>query len=571
MNELTTIINNAEDINVLYVEDDVDARDETSGILGIFFKNIYIAKNGQEGIECFNNNKIDLVISDISMPIMNGLEMIRNLRLQNKNFKSIFITALSSKDILLDSIELNIDGYIIKPIEQTQFETTISKIINIIHSEKIKENFEKELQIELQRQKEIIQKQSNSIIEMLQKDSMTGLYNFEKLKVDYHDLAVKPMLMLFNIDNFNFINLTHSYTIGDKVIEKVALFLNTFSKKGITIYKLYGDEFMLVLENMKINDTLALAERVQSELNTQEYLIENEKFNLNASIAILECLGEDEELPYHKVKLALQEGRNNHKNSITLYKENMLLLEKQQELLKWAKKTKDAIDNNLLKAFYQPIYEFEKEKITKYESLARIVEGDEVISPFYFLSSAKAVGLMPTLTKSMITQAFHFFKDYKNLSFSVNITDEDLKDGELFKLLLSLCAENEIEPSRVALEILESINDYNISDANKKLEELRNAGFLIALDDFGAESSNFTRLQNLNVDIIKIDGLFIKNLDTDINSRHIVQTMVYLAKKTNKKTIAEFVHSKEIFDIVRELGIDFAQGYFVGQPLQEII
>lgn len=570
MDNIKEIIEHAKDITVLYVEDDADARKELTELLSIFFENIIVAVNGEDGLQAFQNNSVDLVISDITMPIMDGLQMMHKLREESKNFKSIFITAHSGKNILLDSIELNIDGYILKPIEQTQLMSVLSKIINIIHSEKLKENFEAQLQVEVKKQKKIIEKQSKSLIEMLEQDSMTNLYNVEKLKIDYKNSNNNPTLMLFNIDNFNFINLTHSYQIGDEIIKQVASFLKTFSTDEIKLYKLYGDEFMMVLDNMDAIQALSFADDIQHKFNKYDYVVDDEEFNLSSSIGILECLEEDETLPYNKVKLALQNGRSSHKNSISIYKKNMSLLEKQQELLKWAKKTKDAINNYRLKAFYQPMFEFKKNRVTKYEALARIVEGDEVISPFYFLDSAKVSGLMPTLTKSMLNQTFEFFKDLKDVSFSVNITEEDLKDGELHGLLLYLCDKYDIKPSNVTLEILENINDDDVGNGTLKLEEIKEAGFLLALDDFGAQNSNFTRIQNLNVDIIKIDGLFIKDLDTNINSRHIVETMIYLAKKTNKKTIAEFVHSKEIFDIVQELGIDYAQGYYVGQPLPEI-
>ncbi len=163
MDKLKEIIQYAEDITLLYVEDDEDARHELSGLLGIFFKKIIVAKNGKEGMECFKNSDIDLVISDITMPVMNGLEMMHHLKSQGKEFKAIFITASSGKDILLDSIELNIDGYILKPISQVQLITVLSKIINIIHSEKVKQNFDAQLQIELKKQKATIEKQSNTL------------------------------------------------------------------------------------------------------------------------------------------------------------------------------------------------------------------------------------------------------------------------------------------------------------------------------------------------------------------------------------------------------------------------
>ena len=570
MDNLEEIIKHAKDITVLYVEDDPDARKELSELLNIFFDNIIVAVNGEEGLKAFRENSIDLVISDITMPVMDGLEMMHILRNEEKSFKSIFITAHSGKNILLDSIELSIDGYILKPIEQKQLITVLSKIINIIHSEKLKDDFDRQLQIEVKKQRETIEKQSKSLIEMLEKDSMTNLYNVEKLKIDYIKYDKKPTLMLFNIDNFNFINLTHSYKTGDEIIKQIASFLKSFATDEIKLYKLYGDEFMMVLDNMDAVQALNFADSIQHKFNRHEYIVDGEEFNISASVGILECSQEDDTLPYNKVKLALQNGRSSHKNSISIYQNNMSLIEKQQELLKWAKKTKDAIDKQHLKAFYQPMFSFEQNRITKYEALARIVDGDEVISPFFFLDSARVSGLMPTLTKTIINQTFEFFKDLKDVSFSINITDEDLKDGELHGLLLYLCDKYDIEPSNVTLEILENINDNDVENGTLKLEEIKEAGFLLALDDFGAQNSNFTRIQNLNVDIIKIDGLFIKDLDKDVNSRHIVETMIYLAKKTNKKTIAEFVHSKEIFEIVKELGIDYAQGYYVGQPLPEV-
>ncbi|MDO8454721.1 MAG: response regulator, partial [Sulfurimonas sp.] len=291
MDKLKEIIEYAEDINLLYVEDDEDARHELNGLLGIFFKHIIVAENGKEGLECFKNNDIDLVISDITMPVMNGLEMMHHLRLQEKEFKAIFITASSGKDILLDSIELNIDGYILKPISQVQLIAVLSKIINVIHSEKVKQDFDAHLQIELKKQKATIEKQSNRLIEMLQKDSMTNLYNFEKLKIDYVNFVKKPTLMLVNIDNFNFINLTHSYKTGDEIIKQVAQFLKTFSTDEIKIYKLYGDEFMVLLENIEIiEEALALAENIKSEFDKYNYFVDDEEFNLRASIAIIGCL-----------------------------------------------------------------------------------------------------------------------------------------------------------------------------------------------------------------------------------------------------------------------------------------
>ncbi|MEA1916675.1 MAG: EAL domain-containing protein [Campylobacterota bacterium] len=571
MNDLKTIVEYAQDIRVLYVEDEDDARAELTNVLNIFFNKVFIAKNGQEALEVFEKESIEFVISDITMPVMDGIEMMKVMRQSNKKFKSIFITAHSKKETILESIKLNVDGYILKPIEQTQLMDVLSKIIYTLHVEKEKVDFDKKLKDELKKQKELILKQSQSLIEMLQRDSLTQLYNFERLKIDYAKIAKKPTLILFNIDNFNFINLTHGFATGDLVIKDFGNFLLKFCTKEIYLYKLYGDEFMMIYDSDNILDILSLCEDIQRKLYTNYFTVDGDEFNISASMGIVEPVEADIALPYHKSKLALQEGRHNHKNSITIYKENMSLIEKQTELLKWSKKSKSAIDEKRLKAYFQPIYEFEKRAITKYESLVRIVDGSDVISPFYFLESMRTSGLLPALSRAMIEQTCKYFQEYPEVSFSINITDEDFKDGELLGMLLYYTNKYSIEPSRVTIEILENINDYDASDANNKLLELKEEGFIIALDDFGAQNSNFSRIQNLNIDIIKIDGAFIKNIDNDLNSKHIVETIVYYAKKANVKTIAEFVQSKEIFEIVESLGIDYAQGYYIGKPEENII
>ncbi len=156
-------------------------------------------------------------------------------------------------------------------------------------------------------------------------------------------------------------------------------------------------------------------------------------------------------------------------------------------------------------------------------------------------------------------------------AFSINIADYDLREGFLIPFLEQKISRYGINPQNVILEILESISVQDTKEAIEQIGELKKMGFRLAIDDFGTESSNFSRLLDLDVDFIKVDGSFIKRLDSDKNSQKITESIVSFAKSIGAEVIAEFVHSKEVYEKVKEYGIDYAQGYYIGEPKAGIL
>jgi EAL domain-containing protein (putative c-di-GMP-specific phosphodiesterase class I) len=152
------------------------------------------------------------------------------------------------------------------------------------------------------------------------------------------------------------------------------------------------------------------------------------------------------------------------------------------------------------------------------------------------------------------------------LEFSINIGEQDLNDCYLIDFLQKTAQKHNIAHNRVVIEILEGISVHATEQNLNQLKELKKLGFQLAIDDFGAQHSNFERIHRLNVDYIKIDGSFIKNIDTDISSYKIAQTITHLGKNMEAKVIAEFVHSSSVYQKILELGIDYAQGYHIGEP-----
>ena len=182
------------------------------------------------------------------------------------------------------------------------------------------------------------------------------------------------------------------------------------------------------------------------------------------------------------------------------------------------------------------------------------------------MQSASRLGILTSVTKTIIKKSFKYFQD-KDSSFSINLTERDLLEGYLNEFLKDKLLSYSIEPSRVIFEIVESVVvDQNFKVISEQIKELKELGFKIAIDDFGIENSNFNRLLEMNADIIKVDGSFVSELKENDKMALIVKTIVDLAKSLNIDTVAEFVKDEYTYETVKELGIDYAQGYFIGKP-----
>ena len=225
----------------------------------------------------------------------------------------------------------------------------------------------------------------------------------------------------------------------------------------------------------------------------------------------------------------------------------------------------NALNEDNIIPFFQGILDNKTKKISKFECLARIRIGSEIITPYQFLEPAKLSGLLPEITKVMIDKSFKVMQ-MNDYTFSINITEDDLSRKYLLKYITQKSTEYHISPSRVILEILEGISANAKQSHLQQLKELKNAGYSIAIDDFGTEYSNFERVLDLEIDFLKIDAKYIKDIDTNKKSYEITRAIAFFAHNANIPCIAEFVHNQAVQDIVEELDIEYSQGYLYSQP-----
>lgn len=399
-------------------------------------------------------------------------------------------------------------------------------------------------------------------------DQLTNIPNRFAL-TEYLQELEHANLFLINIDNFSNINNTYGLEFGDKVLIEVARLLGIAKPFASKLFRINSDEFVVVcLDMMSPNALSSAANSMVSFFDQMEMeIIDDVPIKVSVSIGI--AIGADSNIINH-ARIAIKELREHKRGSFKIYNPNSTFIKKQQENIYWVQKIKEAFENESLVAYYQPIVNNKTKKIEKYECLVRILEEGVLIPPIRFMEASKLTGTLSLVTKIMIKQSFKKFSGNKH-QFSINITGTDLYINYLEEYLLKYAKKYNIHPSRVALEMLEDIDTLDTPKILAQLNSLRYHGFKISIDDFGSQSSNFSRLLEFSPDYLKIDGSFIKNILTDKNSLIIVEAIVLICKKSNIKTIAEFVHSQDVQAKIEELGIDYSQGYYFGEPKPNLV
>jgi len=406
-----------------------------------------------------------------------------------------------------------------------------------------------------------IEQESNHI------DDLTNISNrFALMK--YLKTIKNGNVLLINVDNFNNINNAYGFDIADEVLVEVARLINIAKPPSTNLFRMSGDEFVLVTTDMLSSKDLGfIASSIISFFDQIDIAIDDD-IDIKVSVSIGIAIGSSDTLLNH-ARIAIQELRKHKRSAYKIYDSKSTFIQKQKENMYWIHKIKDAFTEEHIMAYYQPIVNNKTKKIEKYECLVRIEDDGIIIPPIRFLEASRLTGTLSLVTKTIIDQAFMKFSD-TDFEFSINITSTDLHLGYLEEYLMKYVKKYNIHPSRVILEILEDIDTLDEEDIVDQLSALRYNGFKIAIDDFGSRSSNFSRLIEFSPDYLKIDGSFIKNILTDKKSLVIVETIVHLCQRSDIKIIAEYVHSKEVQDKVDKLGIDYSQGYYFSEPKEEL-
>jgi len=420
---------------------------------------------------------------------------------------------------------------------------------------------------ELEKSKEEIQKQRT--------DLLTGLPNRNQLLVDLK-VAIKPIIFYLNIDDFSGFNDFYGSSIGDSVLLSLVDTLTKLQKKqNFNLYKLQADQFILLFEEESLShknfkeffkDLLLNIENDISNINLKN----QNRISISVTSGIATYYAHDN---YQKLivyaNIARKKAQLAHKKFL-IFDHTMRKSDDYAKNIEWIKKIKEAIDEDRITTYYQPILENKTRKIVKYETLVRMLDRDgHPVPTWTFLEIAQKAKLYPQVTQIVIDKAFKTFENLPEFEFSINLTIDDILSKSTTSFIYKKL-ENYPNSNRVIFEITESeeVNDYKI--INDFIQHIKQYGVKIAIDDFGSGYANFEHILNIDADYIKIDGTLIKNIAEDKNARIITEAIISFSKKLGRKTITEYVHNEEVYEIVKELGADYSQGFYFGAPAPEL-
>jgi diguanylate cyclase (GGDEF)-like protein len=406
----------------------------------------------------------------------------------------------------------------------------------------------------------------HELYKLLYTDNLTKVPNRAKLieELQSNNLTLEAVCLL-NINSFKEVNDFYGHKAGDTILIDVAkLIYEKIAQEGehIKLYKFPADNYCIsnTKENYQEN-FIDLIKTIIESVYKKVFLFEQYEIDIRMTAGISFSNKNNKLIT---ADIALQSAKKDHKDYLVFYDELDKFREYENNML-WTKKLKSAFINDHIEVYFQPLVNNKTLKVDKYECLVRLIDDGKVVAPFFFLDISKKSNQYTKLTKIVLEKSFQKFQ-YLPFEFSVNISYEDIENPDFLDFIKGLLSKYNVS-NRVVFEILEdeSIKNYNLLISF--VDQVKLLGCKVAIDDFGSGYSNFEHLLKMNIDYLKIDASLIKNIATNENSYKITKTIIEFAKNLNLKTIAEYVENEEIFNIVKDLGADYSQGYFFSAPI----
>jgi diguanylate cyclase (GGDEF)-like protein/PAS domain S-box-containing protein len=410
-------------------------------------------------------------------------------------------------------------------------------------------------------------------------DALTGLFNrrrFEEELSRQTALSVRygqgGAVLVLDLDNFKYLNDTLGHKAGDEAIGQTALLLTRRLRDSDVIGRLGGDEFAILLPAADESQARAVAGDLTAAIREKAFTFNGQRLGLTASVGIATFAG-DVELSGEEVlvdaDLAMYDAKEQGRNRYAVFTADRLA--RMEARLTWSERIRQALENDRFVLFAQPILDLELGRVTRHELLLRMIGDDgELIPPASFLHIAERFGLIRDIDHWVVRNAIRLIDEQRRqghtLSLEVNLSGKSVSDSELPKMIASELRDRSIDPGSLIFEVTETAAIVNITEAQQFAATLTELGCHFALDDFGAGFGSFYYLKHLPFDYLKIDGEFIRNLSTTHSDQLVVKAVVEIAQGLGKRTIAEFVTNAETTCLLRDLGVDYAQGYHIGRP-----
>jgi diguanylate cyclase (GGDEF)-like protein/PAS domain S-box-containing protein len=419
---------------------------------------------------------------------------------------------------------------------------------------------------------------------MANHDPLTELYNRRNFQVEFDKILTlaeryhhNTALVFFDLDQFKYINDTSGHQAGDALLQIVAKKLREITRSTELLARLGGDEFAIVIPETGIAGATQFADKLQTELKQITIPLRGTSHRISASIGIV-CYpdhGSNSEQLLSNADLAMYQAKESGRDQWHIFSSKEQAHEEMKARVTWKDKIEQALAKDDFVLFFQPIMEITTGNTSHYEVLIRMIEMDGTLAlPGEFIPVAERTGLIHQINHYVLRTAIQRLsslnKENHDITLSINLSGRVIDDPELLKQLTHLLNSSGINPERLVFELTETAALADVNAAIDLMSELQSLGCRFALDDFGVGFSSFYYLRELPLDIVKIDGSFIRNLTMSTKDQVFVKALTEMASALGKDTVAEFVEDAATLKLLAEIGVAYAQGYHIGKPSPEI-
>lgn len=431
-----------------------------------------------------------------------------------------------------------------------------------------------------------------TIQHMSHNDALTGLMNrkqFEHCLQQALDSITGPndthALLYLDLDQFKIINDTCGHVAGDTLLRQLTAVLKNEVRESDTLARLGGDEFAVLLTKCKPDDAFHIAQNLLNVVHDFRFYWQDQRYRISVSIGLvgmnLSTNSIDEVLSAvdEACNLAKEQGRNR----IRIYAKDDNEMSKRHTEMQWVSKISQAMEEDRLLLYKQAIIPADKASKNPqgWEFLLRLRDTDgSILSPDIFIPSAERYDLMPDIDSWVISKAFSYIADKLRLHqiepddsmFFINISGASLSEASFFNFIIDSLEQYAIPAKMICFEVTETAAITRLDDAVQFINKIKEIGCRFALDDFGSGLSSFSYLKTIPVDFVKIDGSFIQFLDDDPLNYEIVKAINNIGHIAGMQTIAETVEREDAMDKLRDIGVDYMQGYYldVPSPIDEV-
>jgi diguanylate cyclase (GGDEF)-like protein len=500
-----------------------------------------------------------IILLDVQLPGMSGLDLCRQLREQpdGDQYYILIGTSNDKPEDLRDILDAGASDYVAKPYQPDFLNVRLTVAENQVKEIASRKRLERELKF------------------LARRDPLTKLLNRSQLEpallAAIHATGEgRPSAVLYlDLDNFKIVNDTLGHDAGDRLLMTLSSIIKAATRPQDELVRFGGDEFVVILTDASVEQAMVVAGRLREKLDEFRFVDSGKSFRVSASIGVVpvnallapaEILAAADSSCY----AAKAAGRNR----VELHSESEGAIARLIAETDWATRIHEAMRDGSLDLWFQPVVSVRDGSMLYQEALLRYIDPAHavVVSPGAFLSAAQRSGQGAELDLFVMERAFDILAENTDLTLAVNLSAQSFNGDELIRRLESALASHPVDPSRLLFEITETEVMSNLEKASDVLSQMSRMGIKAALDDFGAGFSSLAYLKDLPVSHLKIDCAFVRDLPNNHFNQAILRAIREVARIRDIKTVAECVETREQLDILCELGIDFAQGFYIARP-----